>query len=61
MNEHKPTCNEVLDNIHHVYNILENMSSMYDIEKTTLKEFLRDVKQAHALHMYLTFNYQESK
>lgn len=36
-----------------IYTIIECMASKYDLENTSLKEFLRDVKQCHALHQFL--------
>lgn len=42
--------------VNDIFTIIEAMASVYDLEKTTLKEFVRDVKQCHALHQFLCQN-----
>lgn len=44
-----------------IYTIIECMASIYDLENTSLKDFLRDVKQCHALHLFLTQKLNENK
>lgn len=47
--------------IHDIYTIIESIASVYDLDKTSLKEFIRDVKQCHALHMFLTEQLNKNK
>lgn len=44
---------ESCESVQKVLTIIENLASVYGDKEVTLKEFIRDVKQARAVHVYL--------